>query len=86
MQLRTCVASLVVCASSLLTSAIAQVAVKAGTLYTMAGEPMTNAVVVITDGKIAAIGPAATTAIPAGYETLEAAVVTPGLIDVRCTV
>jgi imidazolonepropionase-like amidohydrolase len=52
----------------------------------MAGEPMTNAVVVITDGKIAAIGPAATTAIPAGYETLEAAVVTPGLIDVRCTV
>lgn len=86
MQLRTCVASLVLCASSLVASAVAQVAVKAGTLYTMAGEPMTNAVVVITDGKIAAIGPAATTAIPAGYETLEAAVVTPGLIDVRCTV
>lgn len=86
MQLRTCVASLVVCASSLLTSAIAQVAVKAGTLYTMAGDPVKDALVIITDGKIAAIGPAATTKVPDGYELLEAAVVTPGLIDVRCTV
>lgn len=67
-------------------TATSQVAVKAGTLYTMAGEPMKNAVVVITDGKIAAIGPAASTAIPTGYEVLEAAVVTPGLIDARCTV
>ncbi|HLP84086.1 MAG TPA: amidohydrolase family protein [Phycisphaerales bacterium] len=67
-------------------TASSQVAVKAGTLYTMAGEPVKNAVIVITDGKIAAIGPAASTAIPAGYETLEAAVVTPGLIDARCTV
>lgn len=67
-------------------TASSQVAVKAGTLYTMAGEPLKNAVVVITDGKIAAIGPAASTAIPTGYEILEAPVVTPGLIDARCTV
>jgi len=69
----------------------AQIAVKGRAVYTMdekAASPMKieNGVVVITDGKIAAVGPAASTPIPAGYTIIEAAVVTPGLIDARCTV
>jgi imidazolonepropionase-like amidohydrolase len=82
MHLRLSAFALLLAASS----ALAQVAVKAGTLYTMAGEPQKNVVVVMTGGKIAAIGPAATTTIPEGYEVLEAPIVTPGLIDARCTV
>lgn len=67
--------------------AAAQLAVKAGTLHTMSGSggPMKDAVVVITDGRIAAIGPAATTAIPTGYPVLQAQIVTPGLVDVHAT-
>jgi imidazolonepropionase-like amidohydrolase len=69
------------------TAALAQVAVKAGTLYTMSGAQGTikDAVVVVTDGKISAIGPAASTRIPDGYRVLQAAIVTPGLVDVHAT-
>ncbi len=63
----------------------AQVAVRAKTLHTVTGGTMENAVVVITDGKIAAVGPGATTLIPPGYQVLDAAVVTPGLVDGRTT-
>ena len=41
---------------------------------------------VIREGKVAAIGRAADVAIPAGFKVLEAAVVTPGLIDARSVV
>ncbi len=61
----------------------AQVAVRGETVYTMAGAPITNGVVLIRNGKIERVGPAASVAIPAGYKTLSAKVVTPGLIDVR---
>ena len=64
-------------------SLVAQLAVRAETVHTMAGEALTDAVVVVTDGAIAAVGPADTTPIPDGYEVLTAAVVTPGLVDVR---
>lgn len=66
--------------------AAAQVAVKARTVYTMTGEPIKDGVVVVVDGKISAVGPAATTQVPEGMRVLEAAVVTPGLIDAHCTV
>lgn len=66
--------------------AAAQVAVKGGVVYTMAGAPIRDGVVVIEDGKITAVGPAASTPIPQGMRVLEAAVVTPGLIDARGTV
>jgi imidazolonepropionase-like amidohydrolase len=73
-------------AISLLTAiSSAQVAIKARTIHTMAGASITDGVIVITDGKIAAIGPAASTMIPQGHEVLEAAVATPGLIDPRGT-
>lgn len=61
----------------------AQVAVRGETVYTMAGAPIPNGVVLIRNGKIERVGPAASVAIPAGYKTLSAKVVTPGLIDVR---
>lgn len=65
--------------------ATAQVAVRAGVLWTMSGPAIENGVVLIgEDGKIEAVG--AGLAIPAGYEVRECAVATPGLVDVRSTV
>lgn len=66
--------------------ASAQVAVKGKIVHTMAGAPLENGVVVIQDGKISAIGRADQIAIPDGYRVLEAAVVTPGLVDAHSTV
>ena len=66
--------------------ALAQVAVTGETVYTAAGEPLANAVVVIEDGKISRLGPASEIEIPSGFRTLTAAVVTPGLIDARSTI
>ncbi len=64
----------------------AQIAVKGGTVYTMAGEPIQNGVVLVQDGRITAVGPAREIQIPLGYAIHEAAVVTPGLIDAHGTV
>jgi imidazolonepropionase-like amidohydrolase len=61
-------------------------AVRAGTLYTMAGPPIPNGVVLIEGARIRAVGPAASVAIPANARIVEAKVVTPGLIDGRATV
>ena len=77
------IASLLLLAPGL---ASAQVAVRGETVYTMAGAALKNAVVLVKDGKIEAIGPAASVNIPAGYRTLTAKVVTPGLVDARSTV
>jgi imidazolonepropionase-like amidohydrolase len=60
----------------------AQLAVRGETVYTMAGAPIRNGVVLIGgDGKIREVGPAARVTIPRGIRTLAARVVTPGLID-----
>lgn len=67
-------------------SAVAQVAVKADKLYTMAGAPIENGVVVITDGKIAAVGAANLIDIPDDYRVLSAKIATPGLVDPHGTV
>ncbi|GAB5534685.1 MAG: amidohydrolase family protein [Rubricoccaceae bacterium] len=61
-----------------------RLAVAADTLYTMAGPPIVNGVVLMRDGKIERVG--AGLAIPEGVRTLRASVVTPGLVDVRGTV
>ncbi len=63
--------------------AAAQVAVRAERIHTVSGAVITDGVVVVSDGRIAAVGPASSTPIPAGHEVLEAAVATPGLVDVR---
>jgi imidazolonepropionase-like amidohydrolase len=62
------------------------VAVTGDTVYTMAGAPLKNGVVLIRDGKIETVGSVDTVKIPAGYRVLRAAVVTPGLIDAHATV
>ncbi|MDG2167507.1 MAG: hypothetical protein P8L44_06220, partial [Opitutales bacterium] len=64
----------------------ANLAVKGETIYTMAGDPITAGVVLIEDGKISKIGTADEVSIPNGWDTLSAAVVTPGLVDAHTTV
>jgi len=64
----------------------AQIAVKADTLWTMSGAPITNGVVLIKDGKIEAVGSASQIRIPNGYKIVSAKVATPGLIDARTVV
>jgi imidazolonepropionase-like amidohydrolase len=67
--------------------AAAQIAVKADTLYTMAGAPVANAVVLVgQDGKIQQAGPASSVRIPRGTKTLSARIVTPGLVDAHTVV
>ena len=78
----------VVLTTAVLTASAAaaqDVAVRAKTIHTMAGEPIQDGVILIRDGKISAVGPAARTQIPQGIKTLEANVVTPGLIDAHGT-
>ena len=64
----------------------AQIAVRGDVVYTMAGDPIENGVVLIEDGRFERVGPADDVSIPDGYEVLEAAVVMPGLIDVHSVV
>ncbi len=68
-------------------TALAQdIAVRGETVYPVTAPPIRNGVVLIEDGRIAAVGPAADVRIPDGVEVLEAAVVTPGLIDAHSVV
>ncbi len=68
-------------------AAEAQVAVRAKTVHTMGpAGTIDEGVVVIVDGKVAAVGPAASIRVPAGYRVLVAEVATPGLVDARSTV
>lgn len=64
----------------------AQIAVRGDTVYTMAGDPIRDGGVVITDGRIAAVGPWTQLSVPSGYRIVTASVVTPGLIDAHSTV
>jgi imidazolonepropionase-like amidohydrolase len=65
----------------------AQIAVKGETVWTMAGENITNGIVLIgANGKIEAVGTAAQVKIPANYKVLSAKVVTPGLIDAHTVI
>ncbi|WP_397547773.1 amidohydrolase family protein [Rhodothermus marinus] len=70
----------------LVSSARAQLAVRADTIYTMAGAPIENGVVLVRNGKIEQVGPARAVRIPEGYRVLEAVVVTPGLVDAHSVV
>ena len=67
-------------------SSAENLAVTGDTVYTMAGAPLKNGIVLVRDGKIESVGSADTVKIPAGYRVLKAAVVTPGLIDAHATV
>lgn len=61
------------------------IAIRGETVYTMSGPPIRDGVVILTQGKIERVGPAASTPIPPGVRVLQAKVVTPGLIDAHAT-
>lgn len=74
-------------AAPVATATAQDVAIRAATVHTMAaGAPLSDGVIVIEKGKIARVGPAATTPIPDGMRTIEARVATPGLIDARTVI
>ena len=80
-------AAAVACAATLAAGSVrAQVAVRGETVYTMAGAPIHDGVVLVRDGKIERVGPAAEVRVPEGYRTLTAKVVTPGLVDAHSVV
>ena len=56
-------------------------ALRGGTIHTMAGEAIEDGVILVQNGKIAAIGPAADVTIPADIRLVNAPVITPGLVD-----
>ena len=62
----------------------AQIAVKGDTVYTMAGKPLVNGVVLIKNGKIQAVGQ--NLSIPQDYKVYTAKIVTAGFIDARSVV
>ncbi len=70
----------------LVSTGFSQIAVKAGLLYTSNGDPIENGVVLIKNGKIDRVGAEGSVQIPSDYQILEAAVVTPGLIDAHTVV
>ena len=55
----------------------AQVAIRGETVYTMSGKPIKDGMVVIRDGKIAAVGKADAVKVPDEFKVLKAKVVTP---------
>jgi len=59
-------------------------AIVGGTVFTGAGQKIENGVVIVTDGRVAAVGDASTP-IPAGHRSVDARgrFVTPGIIDVH---
>ena len=67
-------------------SVSAQIAVRGEMVYTMTGQPVRDGVVLVRDGKIERVGPAASIRIPADYRVLTARVVTPGLVDAHTVV
>jgi imidazolonepropionase-like amidohydrolase len=69
-----------------LPTAYGQLAIKGNTVWTMAGDAISNGVVLVKDGKIEAVGSAASVSIPAGYRVINAQFVTPGLIDAHSVI
>jgi len=61
-------------------------AIKGETVYTMAGAPIKDGVVLIHNGKVERVGAASQVTIPSGYQTLSAKIVAPGLVDAHSTV
>jgi len=74
------------CLFWLVSTAQASVAIKAEEIHTMAGDTISDGVILIEDGRIQEVGSADSISIPEGYRQHQAAVVTPGLIDARSVV
>ena len=61
-------------------------AIRGDVVHTMAGPVIRDGVVLLENGKVRQVGPAADVAIPPGVRLLRGAVVTPGLIDAHTVV
>jgi imidazolonepropionase-like amidohydrolase len=64
----------------------APLAIRGAVVHTMAGPAIRDGVVLLENGKVKQVGPAAEVVIPPGMRVLRGAVVTPGLIDAHTTV
>ena len=84
--LRVTIAVFTVVIAVFASTANAQIAVRGETVYTMAGPPIEDGMLVVRGGKITAIGRADQIKVPDGFRVLKAKVVTPGLIDAHTTV
>jgi imidazolonepropionase-like amidohydrolase len=62
------------------------IAIRGDTVHTMAGQAITDGVVLIEAGRIRQVGPAADVRIPEGTKILRGKVVTPGLVDAHTVV
>jgi imidazolonepropionase-like amidohydrolase len=65
---------------------VSRLAVRAATLHTQAGPPITNGVVLVENGRITYVGNGANLVLPSDTRVLEAAVAVPGLIDAHTCV
>lgn len=83
---RTALAIFLTSLLALTPSRAQDLAVRAQKIYTMAGEPIENGVILIETGKITTIAPTVDVRLASDIKVIDAAVVTPGLIDAHCTV
>ena len=67
-------------------AALMPLAIHGETVYTAAGAPINDGLVLVRDGKITYVGTAKDTVYSADHQVVRAKVVTPGLIDARATV
>ncbi len=65
---------------------LAQLAVRGNLVHTMSGPAIKDGVVLVRNGKIERVGPASQVAVPVGYSTINAKVVTPGLVDAHTVI
>ncbi|ADV61844.1 amidohydrolase [Isosphaera pallida ATCC 43644] len=65
-----------------------KLAIKAAKIFTSAGEPIANGIILVSHGKIEKVGSAREIAIPEGYETIDHSdkFAMPGLIEAHCHV
>jgi imidazolonepropionase-like amidohydrolase len=84
LPLRLCLSAVIFLFAS--SAVYSQIAVKGSVIWTMAGDAISNGIVLIKDGKIEAVGPASSISIPAGYKVINANFVTPGLIDAHSVI
>jgi imidazolonepropionase-like amidohydrolase len=86
MTVRLCLFCVLFFAHISFQSSLAQLAVKGDVIYTMAGAPIQNGVVLIRGSKIERVGSSSDISIPTDYKVISAKVVTPGLIDAHSVV
>jgi imidazolonepropionase-like amidohydrolase len=79
-------AAMVACATQSAPAWAQTLAIRGETVHTMAGQSLTDGVVLIDGATIQRVGPASQVPIPHGVRVLTAKVVTPGLIDAHCVV